>query len=204
MYEILKDIFSGWHDSDPEARKRIKGKIHDKYSRELSIMFSDIADFSYKTRAIGTVEFLSQLDLVYSIARKHTRKNKGRIIRTIGDNLFFAFDGPLESLKTAVSIQKELARENEGKDDPLQKIQVCFGITYGQCLDFKREIYGDCVNMASKLAEDIADSNDILLGEKAFSMIKGHLQDIPAVMENTVISDIPLCYYRLVSLPDML
>lgn len=176
MLNILKKHFADWHRLNPVAREDNKNRIRSKYQKTLCIMFSDIAEFSHKTRVLGDLDFLGQLQLVHSISDKYASMHNGRIIRTVGDNLFFAFQDPLSALKTAINIQNELASYNAKVGRDIEKIKVCFGISSGSCLDFGVEIYGDCVNIASKLAEDIAEEEDILVEKDTLLLIRDKLE----------------------------
>ncbi len=197
MLDLLRKYYSRWHLSNDDNKRNIAEKLSKKHGRLLTIMFSDMEGFSRKTRIIGTEETLGQICFMLDTAQKHTDKNRGRIIRTIGDNIFYAFERPLDAVQTALGIQAELKEQNARISDENQKIELCFGVAYGKCLDFGWDIYGDCVNVASKLAEDIGQGSDIMISREAFDMLADHFDKSLFIYQNATLSDIPLVYYKL-------
>ena len=54
---------------------------------------------------------------------------------------------------------------------------ICTGIGFGHCLDAGHEgLYGDQMNLASKLGEDTADGREILITEEAYANLSEDLR----------------------------
>ena len=75
-------------------------------------------------------------------------------------------------MSAAVDVLKSLAAVNSGLPD-IMDLYASIGIGYGEVLLVAAEdLYGNEMNLASKLGEDLARSNEILLTETAFQQLQ--------------------------------
>jgi len=199
---MLSDVLQrlrAWFTLSPQQQKALAAELSQKHRRTQTIMFSDMAGFSKKTRLLPDISLLAQWAHFVDIAKSATSRYNGRILRSIGDDLFWAFNDPLHALATARAIQRGLESHNAGHS-PLEQIITCFGIACGPVLDCGNDMYGEAVNIASKLAEDIGDGQEILLAEKALLHLPAAFQ--PHFTPKRVsISGISFTYYSLAAVP---
>ncbi len=59
-------------------------------------------------------------------------------------------------------VQRRLARYNRGRPTP-ERFNACIGIDCGPILRLADDVYGAAVNIASKLGEDLAAKDEILV-----------------------------------------
>ncbi|MCH7887182.1 MAG: tetratricopeptide repeat protein [Candidatus Marinimicrobia bacterium] len=90
-------------------------------------------------------------------------KHGGEIIQYVGDGTFCRFDSAIEAVNTALEIQKVLELEPE--------INLRIGIHVGDVVVKGDEVYGDGVNVASRL-EPLAPPRGICVSEKVYDEIK--------------------------------
>src|ERR1700755_1630973 len=117
--------------------------------RLAAIMFTDMVGYSA----------LSQRDdkLALELLEEHRRllreifpRFNGTEIKTIGDAFLIEFNSALEAAQCAIAIQRTLAHRNA--DAPADRqIQVKIGIHIGDVVHRGGDVYGDGVNIASRI-----------------------------------------------------
>jgi len=92
--------------------------------------------------------------------------------RTVADNLFAEFATPDQALDGAVEANLALHEARLMLDDE-EPYGICIGIGYGHVLRGGHEgVFGDEMNRASKLGEDVAEGGEILLTEAAYEAVQ--------------------------------
>lgn len=146
----------------------LENEIWAEYGRTCAVMVLDSTGFSRTTQTRGIVYFLSVLARLRKIA-DDILKNHGVIDRRfMGDNIFAEFPDVDKALAAAFEIHAQIRKKNFplGEDE---RFRACIGIGYGRLLESKGEgVYGDEMNLASKLGEDTAEGGETLLTEEAF------------------------------------
>jgi adenylate cyclase len=99
------------------------------------------------------------------------RSSGGRVVKFEADNCFSIFPDPLSAVRAAISMQFAFDAANLLTPDELD-IRIACGIDYGRILLVGGEdCFGDAVNRASKLGEDIACAGEIFVTEEAMKLI---------------------------------
>jgi class 3 adenylate cyclase len=95
----------------------------------------------------------------------------GSMIKYEADNCFAVFPDPLSAVNAAVAMQHAFVASNLLTSDDLD-IHISCGIDFGKLLVIEHEdCFGDPVNRASKMGEDIAAAGEILITGDALAMI---------------------------------
>src|SRR5438477_2897301 len=138
-----------------------------------AIMFTDMVGYSA----------LSQRDdkLAQELLEEHRRllreifpQFNGTEIKTIGDGFLIEFDSALEAAECAVAIQRALAKRNA--DAPAERqIQVRIGIHIGDVMHRGGDVYGDGVNIASRI-EPLAGPGGICVSMDVERHIRNSLE----------------------------
>jgi TolB-like protein/Tfp pilus assembly protein PilF len=97
--------------------------------------------------------------------------HKGNTIQYYGDGTLTIFGSAIEAVHCAVEIQKKLSEE--------PKVPLRIGIHSGDIVYDNEGIYGDGVNIASRI-ENLSTAGSVLISEKVFDEIKNH-EDLPVV-----------------------
>jgi class 3 adenylate cyclase len=157
-----REFFSLLRRRTSRNAERIDRLLRDRAEREVTVFISDSSGFTRKTHDYGIAKFLAVMTQHYQRLLPVFRKHRGVVLNTQADNLLAIFDDPADALRASVEIQKRLRRSNVGKKDEDQ-FHLCIGIESGRALLLKDGVYGACVNVASKLGEDLADKGEILV-----------------------------------------
>jgi adenylate cyclase len=185
---LLNDMISF-----PERRAQIAQNIEDTFGQCKAVLTLDMSGFSRTTQQHGIISFLLMIHQMQLICRPCVEQCGGTVIKTDADNLFCLFDTVADAVKASREIITRLNAVNTVLPADRQ-LYVAFGIGYGKILNIGDEdIFGDEMNLACKLGEDIAERGEILLTPAAQAELNG---SGIAMREGAIsISGIHLNYY---------
>jgi len=134
---------------------------------EVTVMMCDSSGFTRRTHEYGILHFLTVMTIVYDLVEPIVAKKGGTVISRGADNLLAVFEDATKGVEAAIAMQRLLAKFNDGKTDRDQ-FQLCMGFHHGAILRLQDSIFGDKVNIAAKIGEDLAAAEEILVtGEVA-------------------------------------
>ncbi len=136
-----------------------------KKSRLLAaIMFTDMVGY---TALMQTDERKAKQnrDRHRKILQDAVEEHQGRILQYFGDGTMIIFNSAIEAVDCAIQIQMELIKE--------PKIPLRIGIHTGDIVYDDEGIYGDGVNVASRV-EGLSVSGAVLISGKVFDDVKNH------------------------------
>lgn len=147
--------------------KRIDERIWDLFGEEWAILFTDLSGFSRQVAAFGIIHFLQvifeQKKLLLPIAAAHD----GILVKVEADSLMVIFKHAARAIRCAVEMQ-HASQQYNARRAPEEQVLLCAGIGFGRILRIgDTDVYGQEVNAASKLGEDTAKSNEILVTTSA-------------------------------------
>jgi adenylate cyclase len=153
----------------PDRAPQIDAEIRETFGETYAVMVMDMSGFSRLTIKHGIIHFLAMIHRMNQIAMPTVEEHDGAIIKFEADNAFAIFPDVEQAVEACVDIIKRLEAANTMLPDELD-MHGKFGIGHGEVLIVQDEdLYGAEVNLASKLGEDLASRNEILLTEAAFN-----------------------------------
>ena len=181
----------------PDRRVEITKTIESIFSQKKAVLVLDMSGFSRTTHFYGIIPFLLMIHQMRMICKPCIECKNGKLIKADADNLFCIFD----TVDDAVSAIREMNNHLNAANEALSlehHLDAKFGIGYGDILNIADEdIFGDEVNLASKLGEDIACKGEVLLTSSARAELQGNET---GTREATIsISGLHLTYYILES-----
>src|SRR5205085_4263645 len=162
-----------------------------------AIMFTDMVGYSA----------LSQRDdkLAQELLEEHRRllreifpRFNGTEIKTIGDAFLVEFNSALEAAQCAIEIQRTLSKRNH--DVPVaRRIEVRIGIHIGDVVHRGGDVYGDGVNIASRI-EALAGAGGICVSMDVERQIRNALEARLEKLAPTELKNIavPMDLFRIV------
>src|SRR5438445_8206110 len=169
----------------------------DEQRKLAAIMFTDMVGYSA----------LSQRDekLAQELLEEHRRllreifpRFNGTEIKTIGDAFLVEFQSALEAAQCAIEIQRALAKRNA--DAPAERqIQVRIGIHIGDVVHRGDDVYGDGINIASRI-EQLAAAGGICVSTDVERQIRNALETRFEKLAPTELKNIslPMDLFRIV------
>jgi len=100
-------------------------------------------------------------------------EHHGKLVKTTGDGFIAIFDSPVEAVRCSIVIQQNLV----GRNASLPKhhwIEYRIGVNLGDVIIESDDIYGDGVNIATRL-EGIADPGQVYISGGIYEQIKHKL-----------------------------
>lgn len=166
LAELLQE-----RNEHPEKATEIDAKIHEIFGETHAILVMDMSGFSRLTIAHGIIHFLAMIHRMHQIALPTIEEHGGTVIKWEADNVFAIFPVVERAVEAAIDIMKRFSAANTMLPEEMD-MHGKFGIGYGEALIIEREdLYGSEVNLASKLGEDLACREEILLTEAAFAQV---------------------------------
>lgn len=164
---------------DVADRARIDDEIWQAFGTEGAVFISDMSGFSRTTRALGICHFLAQIYRVRPIVARAVGDHGGMLLKAETDNCYAFFPEVDQAIEAAIEINRELDRHNQSRDSS-DKCFVSIGIDWGRLLLIGEvEFFGDPVNTASKLGEDLAARSEILVTKRAMDRVTIALDRVP-------------------------
>lgn len=170
--------------------------IWDKYGTEGAVFISDMASFSSTSRKIGVCHFLKMIHRARQIIAPLIAANNGLLLKCDADNCYAYFEHTDDAIRASFDVNSALFAHNEDFGIA-EQIYLSVGIDFGRVLLIgDQEFFGDPVNTASKLGEDLAVKAETLVTERAID--RSNFK-IPENAERMVarISAIEIKYVRL-------
>jgi len=160
----IRDIKSGRSDEPPRepAPRRLAAIVAGDISGYSRLMQID------EEGTHGRVKRIERDLIEPSIAEHH-----GRLVKTTGDGFIAIFDSPVEAVRCAIVIQQNMV----GRNASLPKyhwIEYRIGVNLGDVIIEADDIYGDGVNIASRL-EGLADPGQVFISGGIYEQIKQKL-----------------------------
>lgn len=155
----------------PERTKEMDKKIKKAFEQEKTIFILDMSGFSRAVQRYGIIHYLAMIRRMRRVVGPAVDRNGGIVVKYEADNCFAIFKTPDQAVQAALDIHHDLGVANIATADE-SDVHVAIGIGHGRILLACDDMYGDELNLASKLGEDVADKNEILLTNNARKKIK--------------------------------
>jgi class 3 adenylate cyclase len=153
----------------PNQRREIHDALWERFGRKKAVLVMDMSGFSLLTQRFGIVHYLSMVKRMQITTTPIVERHGGTVVKFEADNCFAMFDAVASAVEAAVALNTAFAAVNQFTDDELD-IRVSIGIDFGEVLLIGGpDYFGDAVNRASKIGEDVAGPGEIILTEAALA-----------------------------------
>jgi len=145
----------------------------DKVKRRLTtVLCADVHGYSRLMEAdeTGTLETLRRYRTAMAgLVERHD----GRIVNTWGDAVIAEFASVVEAVQCAVEIQQEISNQ-ESNSSSAHPMRFRIGINLGDVMVDGSDIYGDGVNIASRL-QDLAEPGGVVVSSPVYEQVRNKL-----------------------------
>jgi adenylate cyclase len=180
----------------PEAYAELAAEIDRDFGARRAVMVLDMSGFSRTTRQRGITAFLLMIHQMRRLAGPAVTANGGVIVKAEADNLFCLFETVGQAVAASRAIMAALETVNRLLPGD-RGLYASIGLGYGRILSIDdKDIFGDEVNLASRLGEDVADQGMVLLTDAARG--EAETQGIATKEETISLSGLSLSYHALV------
>jgi len=161
------DKFLNERVEHPERAKAIDARIRKTFEKKVAIMVLDMSGFSRLVQRYGIIHYLAMIRRMRRVVAPPIARHKGAVIKFEADNCFAVFPKSENAVRAAQDMLHDMEVANLATPDE-SDIHICLGIGYGTTLLACDDMYGNEMNLASKLGEDTAERGEVLLTEAAF------------------------------------
>ena len=145
---------------------------HAEQRRLAAIMFTDIAGFS-RQMGMDEARMLRLLDVHNQVIAQAVAVHHGHVIKTIGDAFLVDFPSVINAVQCAQQVQAQLRTHNVGKEK-IEQIHVRIGIHSGDIIQRDGDVFGDGVNIASRL-QNLAEPDTICISQVVYQEVNKKL-----------------------------
>lgn len=151
----------------PERKPAIEYMLLETFQRRKAVLALDMSGFTLSVRRDGVLAYLCQIRRMHKLTRPLVLAHGGSVVKNEADNLLAVFDDVDDAVAAALAMVQ--ASVTEGLAPTLS---FSVGIDVGDILLIDQvDCFGDAVNLAYKLGEDIACPGEVLLTSQARSAI---------------------------------
>ena len=152
---------------DPQTRKAFDDAVWAQRGIEAAILVTDLSGFTKQTKIHGILHFLQVFRRCDLACQPIIQDFGGWMMKHEADDLIVMFDDAVSAVRAAMAMQQASVDDNRQRpaDD---RWRVSIGVEYGPMIRLDDDAFGDAVNVAFKLGEDIAEPGEILIGPEAY------------------------------------
>ncbi len=158
-------------------------------TENLTVMFTDIVGFTERTSLQSRAQNRAMLDDHNRLLLPLINRFGGRRIKSIGDALLITFRSPTDAVHCGMALHDALAEYNAGKPEE-QQIHIRVAINVGEVRVDARDIYGEAVNVASRV-EGLTPPDQIYFTEAVY-----------LAMNKAEVTSLPLGKFKLKGIPE--
>ena len=179
----------------PDRVEDVTERIRDAFEQERTILILDMSGFTRATQEGNIISFLLSINQMQRLVTPVVEDNRGIVVRAEHDNLTCLFDDVPDAIAASQEVTKRLESANVILPSD-KELYASIGIGHGAILNVENEtIYGNEVNLASKLGEDIGNLGDVLLTPAAHDRVSE--SDFDFEKKTVNISGLELSYFVL-------
>jgi class 3 adenylate cyclase len=156
--------------SHPKAEFRFRRE----HSQILTVFFIDIAGYTDRSTRVDMSSLMLLVKTFEDIVVPHVEGYNGHIVKKMGDGILAAFRQPINAVLASLEIQEEVASHNRYTVDE-ERFFVRIGLHTGPVIRKEGDIYGDVVNLASRM-ESAANPGEIMITETVYNEVKDYIR----------------------------
>jgi adenylate cyclase len=182
----------------PERLVEIDREIWGAFGETHATWVLDMSGFSRLTVRHGITHFLAMIHRLHGIVRPVIARDGGRVVKTEADNVFAVFPTVNAAVSAARDVHNQLATANAFLPEDWD-LHASVGIGFGEVLMLDDDFYGNELNLASKLGEDVAEAGETLLTNAAHGRLvdEGAAPGLAFTERELVVSKMTLIAFAL-------
>jgi adenylate cyclase len=141
-------------------------------STELAVLFADVSGSTRLYETLGDERALATVGHCVQLMREACDGHAGRVVKTIGDEVMAVFPLADQAAQAAAAMQARVTADCASGE---QRLAIRVGFHFGPALEAGGDVFGDSVNVASRLA-GIAQASQVITSGGTAAMLSPWLQ----------------------------
>jgi class 3 adenylate cyclase len=139
--------------------------------RDKTILMSDIVGITAYFDTHGDMAGRRRIQRHNELLFPIIQRQRGTVVKTIGDAILATFDSADEAVRAAVNMQLAIQNLNRPITDAGERLQIRIGCNSGQCIVEAQDVFGDAVNVAARVCSK-AGADQILISAATRGQLK--------------------------------
>jgi|WetSurMetagenome_2_1015567.scaffolds.fasta_scaffold00881_14 adenylate cyclase len=144
--------------------------MHERFQREITVMFADIVYSSEFCRSSGNEECGSPIRRHHELLGSIVAQHGGRVLRAPGEGIMAAFGNPSDAARAAMAIQHLVAAENQSKT-VTEHIGIKVAIHHGLGVVEEGDAYGEMISTLARICA-LTRKGDVLISQACMDHVK--------------------------------
>jgi class 3 adenylate cyclase len=163
MSQSFFELIDQFNTVPDQHKKTMEEKLWKDFGIESVVFILDMSGFTTITQRYGLIHYLAMIRTMQVAAGPIIERYRGSVVKFEADNLYARFTSSVDAVNAGVAINVAFEAMNTIIEDS-SDIHVSIGIAKGKILNLDgKDMFGDAVNIASKLGEDAARGGEILV-----------------------------------------
>lgn len=152
-----------------DERKEMESVVWKTFGATQAVLALDMANFSLLVRRDGILAYLCLIQQMQRVTGPIVVQHGGEVVKYEADNLIAVFPTCAAAVRASVAIHRAFSDDQQRGG---RGVQVSIGIDWGKFLLVRGgDCFGDPVNRAHKLGEDLARAGETLVSEDVKAQI---------------------------------
>jgi class 3 adenylate cyclase len=156
-------------------------------NKYLAILFADIVNSTKLYQTMGNEAARKFIGDCIDLLAETTRRHRGRVIKTIGDEIMCTFDEINDAVRAAIEMNRDVKEIRVDPKSGAFAPSIYVGIQLGPVIMEAEDVFGDGVNVAAQLValakqrqivttEETVDAMDLKLQKRARYIYKTNIK----------------------------
>lgn len=163
-------------------------------TRDVCVVFADVSGSTRLYEKLGDSQALAAVEACVDAMKRATLLNKGRVVKTIGDEVMAVFDNAAQGMQAVCEMQQRI--DELPPPAPGVKLAIRSGFHCGRALIENDDVFGDTVNTAARMA-GLAKAGQIITTAAAVAalpdLLRQSCREIDALAVKGKADDVRIC-----------
>lgn len=142
---------------------------------EVAIVFADVTGSVRLFDSLGDETAWKLIQKCLKGMTEEVDEHQGRVVKTIGDEVMCTFSTADDAIKAAVGMQERVRDDSIRGEKNEPALSVRIGIHFGEVIPKDNDVFGDAVNLASRMAT-AAKGGQIITTQLTAEALSGRLK----------------------------
>lgn len=160
---------------------------------QCTVLFADVCGSTRLYEMLGDAEALRTINQCLELVRSAVDEHRGRVVKTIGDEVMAAFSKIDDAADAAIDMQTNVAQQ---EFTPHFRLAIRVGFNFGPAIEVNGDVFGDSVNVAARMVALAKAEQVVLTAPTAAALalrLRSRVRQIDSLTVKGKLNDIDIC-----------